>query len=254
MSDDADETGSVPKKPRFASLTGDNLSKILKEKDAVNTRKATDRAVRLFRKYLEEKELESDFENYDATQLDNVLCKFYSEARNEKGELYKKSSLASTRYGLNRFLNEKQGIDIVRDKAFQNSDKMFKAVGVFLKREGKGGIDHHPPVAEDDLKQIYSSLNNNDPISLQHKVFVDIMLYFGRRGRENLRTLNISDFSIGMKRGKPDTQGAVDVEHRYVYIKRDELTKNHQNDTNTAVGKMFEVKGNNLFQNLKWGK
>ena len=47
---------------------------------------------------------------------------------------------------------------------------------------------------------------------------------------------------------------------RYLYIKRDELTKNHQLDTNTAEGRMFEIKGErHLYQfisifdrTLKW--
>ena len=59
------------------------------------------------------------------------------------------------------------------------------------------------------------------------------MLHFGRRGRENLRDMNISDFWM-----KTDSDGL-----RYVFINRDELTKNHQTDTNTAEGRMFEIRG-----------
>jgi hypothetical protein len=29
-----------------------------------------------------------------------------------------------------------------------------------------------------------------------------------------------------------------------VYLKKDELTKNHQEETNTADGRMYEIKGN----------
>jgi hypothetical protein len=35
--------------------------------------------------------------------------------------------------------------------AFVNSNKRFKVMTVQLKREGKGGIDHHPPIEADDL-------------------------------------------------------------------------------------------------------
>ena len=108
---------------------------------------------------------------------------------------------------------------------------------VQLKREEQGGIDHHPPIEADDLKKIYSTLKTTDPTSIQQKVFIDLMLYFGRRGRENLRNLKVDDFQVGIK------QGGGDVEHRFVYIQRDELTKNHQTYTNTTNGKMFEVKG-----------
>jgi hypothetical protein len=133
-------------------------------------------------------------------------------------------------------LSEKN-IDRIKDHAFVNSNKMFKAMIVQLKREEQGGIDHHPPIEADDLKKIYSTLKTTDPTSIQQKVFIDIMLYFGRRGRENLRNLKVDDFQVGIK------QGGGDVEHRFVYIQRDELTKNHQTYTNTTNGKMFEVKG-----------
>ena len=58
-----------------------------------------------------------------------------------------------------------------------------------LKREGKGGIEHHPHLESGDLKKLYKYFNENRdvPEVLQSKVFVDVVLHFGRRGRENLR-------------------------------------------------------------------
>jgi hypothetical protein len=31
--------------------------------------------------------------------------------------------------------------------------------------------------------------------------------------------------------------------HKYIYLDKDEKTKNHQNDENTAAGRMYEVRG-----------
>ena len=59
------------------------------------------------------------------------------------------------------------------------------------------------------------------------------MLYFSRRGRENLRQLKIADFWL-----RTDPNGL-----KYLCIERDELTKNHQTDNNTADDRMFEIKG-----------
>ena len=44
-------------------------------------------AVRLFWKYLQEKELDPAFESYDKQILDKTLCKLYAEARTVNGEL-----------------------------------------------------------------------------------------------------------------------------------------------------------------------
>ena len=149
MSTEEADEHPVPKKPRFATLSEDVMNSILKDKDSENTKKATDRAVRLFRKYWNEKNRSEDFENYEISELEEALTKFYSEARNESGDLYKKSTLTNTRYGINRFLSEKN-IDIIKDHGFVNSNKMFKAMTVQLKREGKDDIDHHPPIEADD--------------------------------------------------------------------------------------------------------
>lgn len=72
------------------------------------------------------------------------------------------------------------------------------------------------------------------------QVFVDIMLHFGRRGRENLRDLQRDDFAVTR-----DGQGAL-----YAHKLRDELTKNHQTDDTKSEGRMYEIKGKR--QNKKY--
>lgn len=89
-----------------------------------------------------------------------------------------------------------------------------------LKRQGQANIDHHPPICNADLIKMYDYLSSSDSAQvLQHKVFVDIMMHFGRRGRENLRTLRRTDFSVST-----DGKGCM-----YVEKIQDEQTKNHQN-------------------------
>ena len=59
------------------------------------------------------------------------------------------------------------------------------------------------------------------------------MLYFCRRGQENLRELRKDSFGIGV-----DSAGA-----RYVFQKRDELTKNRRENSEAEGGLMLERKG-----------
>ena len=61
----------------------------MEEKNALNTKRSTKQAVRLFRKYLLEKEVDSNFEHFDKQKLDQTLCKCYAEARTEDGNLNK---------------------------------------------------------------------------------------------------------------------------------------------------------------------
>ena len=62
---------------------------------------------------------------------------------------------------------------------------------------------------------------------------MDLMIYFGRRGRENMRYLKVDDFAATR-----DGEG-----NMYIYMVKDELTKNHHNDRNTAEGRMYAKPG-----------
>ena len=104
-----------------------------------------------------------------------------------------------------------------------------------LKWIGKGGVDHHPDIDEEDLLKLYKSevFDINNPIGLQRKVFFEILLYICRRGRENLRKLTKHHFSIDV-----DSQG-----RRYIRQTVDEQLKNHKTDNGKYGGVIYECRG-----------
>ena len=128
-------------------------------------------------------------------------------------------------------------MDLTNEHHFPKSNEMYKAMTKELKRQGKGGLDSHPPIQDDDLKLLANYFEKNirdNPRVLQEKVFVDIMVHFGRRGRENLRNLKQMDFAVTT---------SIETKEMFVYKCRDEATKNHQDDLGDKTGKMFEIKG-----------
>ena len=215
-------------KRRFADITNLEINKIVKKKDATNTRKSTEQTLRLLPKYLLEKDMSVSLETVTPQELDSILCKFYAEARTEGRTLYKKSSLQAFQHGLCRYFTDYREINIMKDNDFRESNRVYSAVCKDLKRRGFGGIDHHPPIEKADLVKMYQNFDLTNPKHLQWKVFCDIMLYFGRRGRENLWEMKRSDFAC-----TTDSDGL-----HYIYICKDELRKNHQDDPNTASGIM----------------
>jgi hypothetical protein len=106
-----------------------------------------------------------------------------------------------------------------------------------LKRNGLGSVNHYPPCQplspdrRGGLKKNFSYFDIDNNVKLQEQVFVDIMLYFGRRGRENLHELKASHFAAST-----DDKGCA-----YIYSTYEELTKNHQNNSNTADGRMYSL-------------
>lgn len=102
---------------------------------------------------------------------------------------------------------------------------MFYAGIAQLKREGKAKTEHKPPINNDDTKKVFEcGFNLNQPDTLQNKVFSRVMLRFCRRGRQNLRALRKTDFSI-----KVDLSGA-----KYVKKLKEELTKNRREKDDEA--------------------
>jgi len=84
------QTTGASKKRKIMQMSEQDIQNLVYNSEAVNTKKQTALAMKMFRDYLMEKELDPDFEKYDAQTLDESLTKFYAEIRNKKGEMYKK--------------------------------------------------------------------------------------------------------------------------------------------------------------------
>lgn len=170
------------------------------------------------------------FDTFSVIRLNQVLSKFWVEMRTVNGELYSYKSLQTIRNDIRRYLMElssttststdsehehdeesetptcnfdlfferdkNQVINIVHDRAFNQSNIHYNSMLVEIKR--KGNDDHYPEITADDLKKLFSYFEDtmDTPVGLQDKVFFDYMLHFGRRGRENLYGLNVSALSI----------------------------------------------------------
>ena len=129
--------------------------------------------------------------------------------------------------------------DIVNDKAFSYSSKVFKASVVDLRRQGLGTTQHHPAITKADMIKLYSGdtfvFDIHTPNGLLNKVWFEILYYLCRRGQENLRTMTKETFQLAI-----DSTG-----NRYIFQKVDEMGKNHRDLNAGAVsqGRMYEQKG-----------
>ena len=117
---------------RFASVSEDELCRLIEDKDSKNTKRATKASVKVFNEYLQEKNLDEPYHDNKVT-LANVLKRFYAKARKKSdGSPYLKSSMTSLRFGLNRHFKTKE-TDIIQDPEFAEANKVFVAKCVDLK-------------------------------------------------------------------------------------------------------------------------
>ncbi|XP_063952398.1 uncharacterized protein KIAA1958 homolog [Lytechinus pictus] len=182
-----------------------------------------------------------NFADYTNTNLDEIsvecldgfLSRFYPSIRKGDGSQFSKRSIQAIRYAVQRHFLEEREFDICDNAKFPRSNKVFKAVLVKLKKEGKSNVKHKPIISATDMERIQTSDQLDcSTLGLQNKVFIDLMTYFCNRGRENLRSMKPSDFTVEF-----------DENVRRFVSKRDDLTKNNREDVEEGSnsGVMYEI-------------
>ena len=212
-------------KKRFAEFTHEEIVEKRQKTVPISTVRANKKAQNLLDSYVQEKGLPViDYHNITAPKLDEILSKFYLEARTTAGDYYKTASIQNFRHGINRLLNSppyNRDIDIIKGPEFHESCNTYVTAVRELKSMGKGEVKHYPEIEPADLKKIYASMNNNSPQALALKVQFDIRFFFCRRGAENLYGMNKNTFVI-----KINSSG-----EEYVSLVAGTLDKNHsEND------------------------
>ncbi|XP_038045512.1 uncharacterized protein LOC119720063 [Patiria miniata] len=223
--------------PTFASISDIDLKDLIDAADSNNTKKQIKYAINRLDAYARFVGTTlSAVEALSMRALDEFLCRFYASLRKLDGKLYTKKSMQGIRYGLQRHIQALHDWDLSKQREFAGSNKVFKAMLVKLKREGKGFVRHKSPISVADMEKMQASndLDMSTPRGLQNKVFVDVMVYFCNRGRENLRDMKPSDFII--------SQDEDDIQY---VTRRDQMTKNNrENDDESSSGFMYEIPDN----------
>ena len=162
-------------KRQFLNLTEDDLKRLKESSIAPNTKKATQTAITAFRDFLETKGMDSNFEEMDSVMLDREIGLFFVGIRAPDGSLYKKTTLQSYRHSIQRHIASKRDdIDIIKGIEFKASNSLFQALLKEVKKQGKGKVEHHPAIEEEDMRRLYNYLCVDDSADqLQKKVYYD---------------------------------------------------------------------------------
>ena len=216
----------------FVLLNEEEMCELIDDSDTENTKKRIRYGISRMNSFAACAG-ETCLENMTDLELNNFLARFYAGLEKDDGHLYSTKSMHALRYGIQKHFQWIKGIDITSKHQFVQSNKVFKAVLVKFKKEGKGVVKHKDPISKDDMTKILSSFDLKSPQGLQAKVFIDIMLYFANRGREHLQNMKITDFVIEKN------------EHGQQYIIHcDALTKTRRENNNEGYsGHMYEIPG-----------
>ena len=110
---------------RFASVSNEEIKRLKDERHAINTRKATESAMRTLTAYVKEKNIDFDPSVVTKTGLNTILERFFVEARKENGEHYKKSGLQSLRAGIHRYFKQNRGFEMAKEECFVGAEVAY---------------------------------------------------------------------------------------------------------------------------------
>ena len=169
------------------------------------------------------------------------MRRFYVEARSSDGKYYSRNSMRAIRAGLERQLNKQNSnFSIITDQEFKPANDALNAHLVELARQGKiSSTKHKAAMVPEDVQILYDKkqLGLETPESLLQTAWFNIMLHFGKRGRENQREMTADDIQI--HKSSSGLEYITPVER---------ATKNHQgglkSNENEAAAVMSEMPGN----------
>ena len=125
------------------------------------------------------------------------------EARTVSGQHYTRNSMKAIRADLERYLTQapdRKAFSIIHGKVFVPSNgaldshlKSLAKTGIVLSSKHKQALEH------EDVEQLFTAkqLGNDTPESLLQTAWFHLMLFFGRRGRENQRNMVKEDIVFG---------------------------------------------------------
>lgn len=165
------------------------------------TKRQTTWAVNCFIGWLVSQGLDVDLTTVEKTELNGLLRHFYGSVRNSKGELYGIASYIALRAGLNRYFKEppvSRPVCLMKDAEFTSANKVFLGVLKRIRKSGRDIASHHQALSLDDIYILRHSrvMDTSTPKGLLNRVWFDIQVHFGRRGKQANRNLKPDSFVI----------------------------------------------------------
>lgn len=198
--------------------------------------KATEKGIKFARKLFDDFLATKQTVNLptEVSLLDDLLAEFWPSLRKVDGDHFRASTVLTTRQYLRMSLIQND-VDILNTTLFRKSDAVFLNVQKQLKKSGHGFVRHHPDVHTSDMQKIVQTLDETNNTHLQWLTWIFVMLFYCRRGIENLTTMTKSDFETTTINGK-----------RAIKFRNKMTTKNHNeiDEDYESGGVIPEVEGN----------
>ncbi|XP_071123894.1 uncharacterized protein KIAA1958-like [Mytilus edulis] len=212
---------------RFAEMTDNEIDTLIEDAENKNTKKATQWAVNVYEDWKNSKIgsglIIPNLKDLSVQDINSILGKFVVEVRKKNGEKYPAKTLYLLVTGLLRGMRS-HGVSNLNFLRFrQILDAQMKK----LTSDGHGiNVKQADPISVEQEEILWdkSVFGNHSSESLLHTVFFYNCKYFGLRGRDEHRNLQISQIQLGEDdngnyiecRGKDNKTYNGGLHHRYI--------------------------------------
>ena len=183
---------------RFQLLSDDDILGMMDVATSNNRKKQIKFSIGIFEEHLQavNPTLE-EAEQLPNSELDSLLSRFYSSVRTNKREYYSKNSMQAIRFGLQSHFVSTKLVDIIPHECqfCELQENLLVHDGHDQKGRKRLSQTQGANNAE-DMATIQQSFDLNKPADLEDKVFMDVMIYFCNRGKENLWQMTPDQFEI----------------------------------------------------------
>ncbi|CAH3038914.1 unnamed protein product, partial [Pocillopora meandrina] len=158
-----------------------------------NTVKSTAFCSSVWKKWCLEKEIAAEIENYEPTQPNSLLERFYAEIKNKHGEDHEQESLTVM------IKNKGYKLSIIGDREFSSSKQVLDGKAKQLCLAGRGKRPNKArQLSEEEEEILWKSekLGGKTPQSLIHTMWLLLTQQFDHRGRQEHHGMRLEDFRI----------------------------------------------------------
>ena len=166
---------------RFSSATATTIQQLKNISINENTVKSTAFWLSVWKKWCLEKEIAVEIENYEPTQPNSLLERFYAEIKNKHGKDHEQESLNVM------IKNKGYKLSIIGDREFSSSKQVLDGKAKQLCLAGRGKRPNKArQLSEEEEEILWKSekLGGKTPESLIHTMWWLRTQQFGLRGRQ----------------------------------------------------------------------
>ena len=217
-----------------------DLEELEKKNIPFTTDIQTKRYVRMFKEFLDEKDLCSQFEKVPDALLCNYLRLFYSQLRMKNGEFFSPSTLICIRAAIHRHLTSvsvDRHVNILHGEEFKRANSVLKSMAGQYLASGQKKRKKHEAITPNDMERISNYFDQSSHQKIQDELIFNIIYFFALRGRENLRALKRDTFSI-QKNSDEEEYLTISKELKFKNVKAS-LNSKHFDDK--KVSRMYSI-------------